>query len=114
MIKKSAYVPRAAMGEEERKIRSRLSQLIHSRAVIRGTLNPREITCGKANCKCVRGEKHAYLYLVVRDGGKLRQKLIPRSQEAEVRRWVEQYQEAQNLLEEISDYYWGKLGRTKE
>jgi hypothetical protein len=110
MADKHERVPRTAMSLPEREARSRLNQLIHSRPMIRGTLNPREITCGKARCKCMlRGEKHTYLYLVASEGGKLRQRLVPRAREQEVSQWVEEYQRAQEFLEEISRLYWEKL-----
>jgi uncharacterized protein DUF6788 len=98
-------VSKSTMPNEERDVRSQLAKIISSRGLLRGTLQEREITCGKSNCKCARGDKHCYLYLVVSDKGKLRQVLIPRSKEAEVRQWVKQYQQARELLEEISDLY---------
>ena len=76
---------------------------------MRGTLTVRERTCGKANCRCARGEKHASLYIVVSVDGKYKQTCVPRSLEAEVRTWVAQYQRAQELIEEISKVYWKKL-----
>ena len=55
-----------------------------------------------------------YLYLVVSDEGKVSQILIPRSREAQVQQWVEQYQRAQDLLEEISDLYRSQIKKQKE
>lgn len=97
------------MSSDERKLRSRFAQLISSKGLIRATLNPREITCGKSNCKCARGEKHSYLYLIMSDGGKRRQLLIPKSLEHKARQWVQDYQQAQEILEEICKIYWDKL-----
>jgi hypothetical protein len=101
------------MPNEERDVRSRLAKIISSRGLLRGTLQERELTCGKSNCKCARGDKHRYLYLVVSDEGKLCQVLIPRSKETEVRQWVKQYQQARELLEEISDLYRSQIKKQK-
>lgn len=89
------------MSAEERRLRSRLVQLLGGRGVLRGTLSVRERTCGKPGCRCTRGEKHEGLYLVFSEKGRLRQIFVPRMQEARVRRWVEQYQEVRALLEEL-------------
>jgi uncharacterized protein DUF6788 len=106
--------PKSAMSIQERNKRSRLSKLISGRGLLRGTLSTRAITCGKATCKCTRGEKHMYLYLIVSDEGKPTQILIPRSREEEVKRWVWQYQRVQELLEEISDSYRSQIKAKKE
>lgn len=98
-------VTKNKMPAAERDLRARLAQLINDKELLRGTLHARAITCGKSTCKCARGEKHAYLFLVVSENGKLRQILIPRPRQAAVRQWVEHYQQAQELLEEISHIY---------
>ena len=101
--------PKSAMSIQERNKRSRLSKLIGGRGMLRGTLSTRAITCGKSTCKCTRGEKHMYLYLIVSDEGKPTQILIPRAREEEVKRWVWYYQQVQALLEEISDLYRSRI-----
>jgi hypothetical protein len=81
-------------------------QLLSSgQGLIRGTPSVRERSCGKPNCKCARGEKHASLYIVVSVDGKYKQVCVPRALEAEVRSWVAQYQRIQELIEEISNSY---------
>jgi hypothetical protein len=109
-----SQTPKSAMSIQERNKRSRLSKLIGGRGLLRGTLSTRAITCGKSNCKCSRGDKHTYLYLVVSDDGKPTQILIPRSREAEVKQWVEQYQRVQGLIEELSNLYRGRIKEKKE
>lgn len=94
----------------DRQARSRLNQILSkSDGMIRGTLSVRERTCGKRNCKCAAGEKHASLYLVVSVDGKYKQFCVPRSKESDVRHWVANYQRVQELLEEISQSYWDIL-----
>jgi len=103
------------MSKAERDLRSRLTKLLHSDGVIRGSLAMRERTCGKSNCRCVtKGEKHAGLYLVVSEEGKQRQIFIPKAFEDDVRLWVEGYANARNLLEEISKLHHEKLRKREK
>lgn len=97
------------MSMKERELRSHLVRLSSRYGFMRATLNERERSCGKSNCRCARGEKHRALYLVSRKGGELKQVFVPQSRESEARQWVEQYQKMQNLLDEISEFYWEKI-----
>lgn len=97
------------MSTKERELRSHLVRLSSRYGFMRATLNERERSCGKSNCRCARGEKHRALYLVSRKGGELRQVFVPQSRETEARQLVEQYQKMQNLLDEISEFYWDKI-----
>jgi hypothetical protein len=101
------------MSARERRTRSRLAQLISQRGILRGSLLLRRRVCGKPNCKCTRGQKHESLYLVISEGGRTRQLYVPRDWESRVRRWVEDYHRARQLMEEISRIYWDKV-RTRQ
>jgi hypothetical protein len=114
MSGKQREIPRGKMSKPERKRRSRLAQLTHGAGLLRGTLAVRERLCGKPNCKCARGEKHVSLYLVASYEGRVRQLFIPKDWEPQVRRWVQQYQEARKLLEEVSLLYWDKVRKRRE
>jgi hypothetical protein len=115
MSGKQREIPRGKMPTRERERRSRLAQLIHGAGLLRGTLAVRERVCGKANCKCARGEeKHVSLYLVASYEGRTRQLFIPKDWEPQVRRWVQHYQEARKLLEEVSLLYWDKVRKRRE
>lgn len=97
------------MPAAERRARSRLTQLISQRGVLRGSLLVRGRVCGKPNCKCARGQKHESLYLVISEGGRTRQLYVPKDWESRVRRWVEDHRRARQLMEEISRIYWDKV-----
>lgn len=105
---------RAKMSAQERALRSRLAQLMHSKPLIRATLNVRQVTCGKAGCRCAKGEKHRAVYLVCAAKVKKRQVFVPAALEKEVRQWVENYRAAMDLLEKVSDGAWQELKRRKE
>lgn len=97
------------MSVQERAERSRLLQILHDAGVIRGSLVDKSRSCGKPTCKCAKGEKHPGLGLQVWLDGHSMQFAVPRAMEAEVRKWVEQYQEVQDRLDRISDMYREKM-----
>jgi hypothetical protein len=109
MADKTGDIPRAKMSAAERRFRSRLAQLLSQRGVIRGTLLMRRRKCGKANCRCARGEGHESLFLVISENGRTRQLFVPKDWESRVRLWVEDYHHARELLEEVSRIYWDKV-----
>jgi hypothetical protein len=94
---------------QERRLRSRLVQLLSGHGVPRGTLSARERTCGKSGCRCARGEKHGGLYLVFSEEGRLRQVFVSRTQERRVRLWVAQYREIRELLETLARLHLERL-----
>ncbi len=103
------------MSKAERDLRSRLTKLLHSTGIIRGSLAVRERTCGKSSCRCVTtGKKHSALYLVVSEEGKYRQIFIPKAFEDLVRQWVKSYADARALLEEISKLHHEKLRKREK
>lgn len=103
------------MSTAERDLRSRLTKLLHSSGIIRGSLAVRERTCGKPGCRCAtKGKKHTALYLVVSEEGKYRQIFVPKAFEERVRQWVESYADARTLLEELSKLHHEKLRKREE
>lgn len=104
---------RSQFSDRERRRRSRLAQIIHAARFLRGSLSLRNVRCGKPGCRCARGELHVCLYLVRRQGGKLRQLFVPRQWEQRVRQAVENHQEMERLIEELSDLEWKRLQERK-
>lgn len=113
MSDKERIVSRAGMAAPEWQARSRLVQLLSQQGIIRGSLLVRRRVCGKPGCKCARGQKHESLYLVITDKGRTRQLYVPKDFEPLVRRWVEDYHQARELMEEISRIYWDKVRERK-
>jgi len=97
------------MSVQERRLRSALAKLLSQQGIIHGTLSLRQRVCGKPNCKCVSGQKHDGLYLLVRHEGAVRQIYVPRDRREAVRQWVENYQKARELMDELSDIYEGRV-----
>lgn len=98
----------------ERSRRSRVAQLSHYSRLMRGTLTIRSRRCGKAGCRCARGELHVSLYLVQSQKGKPRQIYVPKEWEDRVRRAVTDYRELQKLVEQVSELEWKRLEERKE
>jgi hypothetical protein len=107
------HIPRAAMGQQERHWRSLLAQIAAQRGLLRGSLQLRQQTCGKPNCKCTRGQKHQALYVVFSKDGRYRQLYVPRQWEQAVRQWVGNYRQLRDLTEKVSEFYAEKV-RTRQ
>jgi len=99
---------------DERKVRSRLAQLISRQGLMRGTLLVRRRKCGKPNCHCAEGDGHESLFVVISENGRTRQLFVPKDWEPLVRQWVENHRQARQLMEEISRIYWGKVRQRQQ
>jgi hypothetical protein len=95
-------VTRNRFAARERTARSRLAQLLHDHDVICGSVVCMARTCGKAGCRCERGEKHVSLYLSTKVDGKRRMIYIPEELEQEVRGRVAAYREVEQLTQVVS------------
>ena len=104
---------RSKLSAVERNFRSRMAQLSSGQCFLRGTLSEREGTCGKANCRCARGQLHKSLYLVQSHAGKLRQICVPKAWQQRVRQAVNDYHLMQELIEEVSELEWKRLQEKK-
>lgn len=97
------HVSRGQMSVKEREARSQLNYLAGRAGMLRGSLSERTTVCGTPTCHCAAGERHRSLVLVISTRGKTRQYHIPREQEATVRRWVKNHQQASRALRRIAD-----------
>ena len=94
--------------------RRRAVELFREGGLLRGSVSVRRRVCGKAGCRCVRGERHEAMYVVYREGGRTTQIYVPREWEERVRGWVERYGEARDLLKKLSGLYEAKVRRRRE
>jgi hypothetical protein len=102
------------MSPRERQLRSTVNKLLGQQGVIHGTLITRKKLCGKPNCRCTKGQLHESLFLVVTEAGKGRQMYVPRSMEALVRQWIDQYDQARRLMDELSSLHWEKVRQRRD
>ena len=71
--------------------------------VVRGSVVARRLRCGKAGCRCARGQLHAATYLSVTfAGGRSEQISLPAALVPLARRWVANYQAWWKAVEKIS------------
>ncbi len=94
--------------------KERLAQLLHEKPLLIGSLVSMPRRCGKPGCKCTRGEPHPGTYLALRVGPARKMVHVPRPLEAEVRQWVDAYQEAWKLMEEVSQNCFERLLQEKQ
>lgn len=105
---------RAKLSPAERNFRSRIAQLASGHWFLRGTLSERSGKCGKPSCHCAQGELHKSLYLVQSHGGKPRQICVPLAWQQRIRQAVNDYQQMQKLMEEVSELEWTRLRKREE
>ncbi len=71
---------------------------------LRGSLIQRSPSCGKAGCKCARGERHppVWYLTVTLAPGQTTGTAVASEQVEQVRRWVANYHQLKQHLEKIS------------
>jgi len=100
---------RTGLSPAERALRSKLTQLVASGGLIRGTLLDRQRVCGNPRCRCARGQKHPALYLILSDGPRQRQLYIPKAWHDRVRQWVDNHRQIKALIHGISEIHWANI-----
>ena len=76
-----------------------LQALIEPFPVLAGSLVKQYVNCGKAGCRCQRGQKHGPLfYLYWKEQGRSRSLYVPQERVAEVRRQIQNYRRLQKEL----------------
>jgi hypothetical protein len=83
--------------------------------ILRGSLMERFLTCGKADCKCARGERHGPVWYlsVTLDQSHRSGSTVPAEQLEQVRRWIDNYHRVKEHLEKISNINRELLRRQK-
>jgi hypothetical protein len=67
--------------------------------MLAGSLVAQFTTCGKATCRCARGQKHGPVYyLYWKEDGRSRSRYVPREDVSVVRRQIRAYQQFQRVL----------------
>jgi hypothetical protein len=72
--------------------------------ILRGSLVERYLTCGNPACKCARGQPHgpAWHLTVTLSPGRTTGGVVAAEQLDQVRRWIGNYRQVNEHLEEIS------------
>jgi hypothetical protein len=98
----------------ERDARSRAAQLLANQPFLRGTLALHYRSCGKAYCRCQKGQKHPALYLQIRHGDRWIRTYIPKALHETVRQWVENGRRVKRLVDQVSQHNLQALLERKE
>jgi hypothetical protein len=108
--------PRASSPAAQRRLYSRLRQLLNEPGVLRGTLVEMHRKCGKPSCRCARDAdaRHRALILCVSLEGKRTSVYVPPDWEDRVREWVARYGEMRGLLDRLSQQYLQRLRNRQE
>jgi len=70
---------------------------------LRGSILERAVRCGRPNCRCASGERHAATVLTVSfPGGRTEQISLPAAVLPTVRGWVANYQRWWAIIEKVS------------
>ena len=101
--------PRSHRSPQERDARSRAVQLLADQPLLRGSLVLQHRSCGKAYCRCQKGQKHPALYLHTRSGDRRVRIYIPPTLHDTARRWVDNGRRVQRLVDRVSEHHFQAL-----
>ena len=91
------------VSDQERRLYSRLRELLKEPGLLRGNLVEMKRQCGKKSCRCQQPEsRHRALCLGFSLNGKHRTVYIPADWEEPVQEWVRRHGEVRDLLEQLS------------
>lgn len=102
---------RTNMSKKERDARSKLTKIVHDLGLLRGTIRDIERYCGSTDCKCIKGQKHPMTCLSQMKDGKAKSIYIAQHNKEKATEWLNNYKQAKELLEIISDECIGRLKR---
>jgi len=104
---------RAHLALAERQARSQLTRLVHDHSLLAGSLVLMRRSCGRENCRCTRGRKHAGLYLAIRLGRKRKLIYVPSSLAQEASQGVGNYRRGRQLTAIVSQHCLERFLRQK-
>jgi hypothetical protein len=109
--------PRSSLPDKERQARSRLRQLLNNaEGFVHGSLIEMARRCGNPKCRCANDDQHKHCspYLGQTRKGKTSMIYLGRDLEVQVRQWIDNYQQAVDLLEELSLQARSRIDKLKQ
>jgi len=104
---------RTHLPQKQRKIISRIHLLISEGEMIRASMLDMETKCGKEGCRCAKGQKHRSTIIEQSSKGKTRMRTVPQAHQKQIEKWIKNWRELQDLLEQLSQIQWQKLEQLK-
>ena len=99
---------RTAASEARRRLRqaeqgrdAHVEELLGTEAMIGGSFVKQGRTCGKAGCRCARGERHTAAYLSGKVEGRTRMTYVPARDEVDVATKAERYRRFRQARAEL-------------
>ena len=71
--------------------------------ILKASVNRRNYTCGKMNCRCTKGYLHTDLIITRKIDGKTQTTKVPKSQESEIIERVNNWKEMKTILRNITN-----------
>jgi hypothetical protein len=105
---------RQQLRETGRQIARQLCTLMEHTPLLRGGVYRLRRRCGKAGCRCARGELHESWVLLAREGGVQRMRAVPKGQTARWRELSEHYRRLRRARRELGRLYREVLRLTGE
>ena len=96
---------RQRMREAGRQIARQLATLMEHAPLLRGSVYRLRRRCGKAGCRCARGELHESWVFLSREKGVQRMRTVPTGQTARWRKRAEDYRRFRRARRELSRLY---------
>ncbi|MEI6150182.1 MAG: DUF6788 family protein [bacterium] len=86
-------------------IERQLDTLMEHKPLLRGSVYRLRRRCGKAGCRCTRGELHESWVFLSREKGVQRLRVVPQGQTARWREWAEDYRRFRRAQRELGRLY---------
>jgi hypothetical protein len=96
---------RQQLREAGRQFVRQLSALSERGEFVRGGVYRLRRKCGKAGCRCARGELHESWVLLTREQGVQRMRAVPKGKLAKWRAWAERYRRFRLARRELGRQY---------
>ncbi len=96
-------MPYLSIGVLEKRRDAKIKELQNINSLMQGSISTVKTTCGKANCKCARGEKHESNILTKKVNGKTKTLYIPKDMVKEVTLCVQENKKLRKLQKEIAE-----------
>jgi hypothetical protein len=90
---------RGVLRARARTLRSKMRKID---SMMQGSVIFRQMKCGKAGCRCTRGEPHRFLCVTYKEGGKTKTVYVDKSLQGEALILARNYKRYKHLLKELT------------
>ena len=102
---------RMVLMKRARRLRSQMRWL---GPLLKGTVMERRMRCGKAGCRCTKGQPHVYLVITWKEEGRSRMVYVDERRREEALAWSANYRKFKELLGQHTEVLIRMLKREKK